>query len=82
MVSVRTVENHLHRIYHKLGITARNNLKKGLDQATTQSDGTSRTASMQLIRSAEPESPAPEKKDTDRRTSRESSLRFVDRPAS
>lgn len=82
VVSVRTVENHLHRIYHKLGITARNNLKQGLDQATTQSDSMSRMASMQLIRSAEPGSPAPENKDTDRRTPRESSLRFVDRPAS
>ncbi|MFJ8897238.1 LuxR C-terminal-related transcriptional regulator [Streptomyces sp. NPDC102370] len=32
VVSVRTVENHLHRIYHKLGITARNDLKRGLDR--------------------------------------------------
>ncbi|MFF1547693.1 LuxR C-terminal-related transcriptional regulator [Streptomyces sp. NPDC058291] len=32
VVSVRTVENHLHRIYHKLGITARNELQRGLDK--------------------------------------------------
>ncbi|MFE1441143.1 LuxR C-terminal-related transcriptional regulator [Streptomyces sp. NPDC058739] len=30
-VSVRTVENHLHRIYHKLGIATRLDLKKSLD---------------------------------------------------
>lgn len=32
VVSVRTVENHLHRIYHKLGITARNELQRGLEK--------------------------------------------------
>ncbi|MFJ7073655.1 LuxR C-terminal-related transcriptional regulator [Streptomyces sp. NPDC098781] len=32
VVSVRTVENHLHRIYHKLGITARSELQRGLEK--------------------------------------------------
>lgn len=31
VVSVRTVENHLHRIYHKLGITTRNALRRELE---------------------------------------------------
>lgn len=34
VVSVRTVENHLHRVYHKLGITARSDLARGLGRAT------------------------------------------------
>ncbi|MFI6344295.1 LuxR C-terminal-related transcriptional regulator [Streptomyces sp. NPDC050560] len=36
VVSVRTVENHLHRIYHKLGITARNDLKRGMDKLSSR----------------------------------------------
>ncbi|BBB00130.1 putative transcriptional regulator [Actinacidiphila reveromycinica] len=33
VVSVRTVENHLHRVYHKLGVTARAELARVLSQA-------------------------------------------------
>ncbi|MFE1441927.1 LuxR C-terminal-related transcriptional regulator [Streptomyces sp. NPDC058739] len=39
VVSVRTVENHLHRIYHKLGITARSHLLRGLQGASLLSEG-------------------------------------------
>ncbi|MEU8707279.1 LuxR C-terminal-related transcriptional regulator [Streptomyces sp. NPDC048565] len=36
VVSVRTVENHLHRIYHKLGITARQALHRSPGQEATE----------------------------------------------
>ncbi|MGC2999980.1 LuxR C-terminal-related transcriptional regulator [Streptomyces sp. G35A] len=49
VVSVRTVENHLHRIYHKLGITARNDLKRGLDRLTGGPEEPNRRAALQLV---------------------------------
>ncbi|MET9734460.1 LuxR C-terminal-related transcriptional regulator [Streptomyces sp. NPDC006458] len=39
VVSVRTVENHLHRIYHKLGITARSHLLRGLQGGSLLTEG-------------------------------------------
>ncbi|MBT2389527.1 hypothetical protein J7E87_08800 [Streptomyces sp. ISL-1] len=81
VVSVRTVENHLHRIYHKLGITARNDLKRGLEQATAQPEEASRMAPVQLIRSAEPEPVTEDGRGGDL-LSDECGIRFADRPAS
>ncbi|MGI5375551.1 LuxR C-terminal-related transcriptional regulator [Streptomyces sp. CA-251387] len=52
VVSVRTVENHLHRIYHKLGITARNDLKRGLDKLLGRPQETNRMAPLQLLGAA------------------------------
>ncbi|MFJ9739220.1 LuxR C-terminal-related transcriptional regulator [Streptomyces sp. NPDC101166] len=53
VVSVRTVENHLHRIYHKLGITARSDLERGLEtviaRAEGRTEGTPLTAPLQLM---------------------------------
>ncbi|MYR61502.1 helix-turn-helix domain-containing protein, partial [Streptomyces sp. SID625] len=48
VVSVRTVENHLHRIYHKLGITARNDLQRGLDKLIGRPRETNRMAPLRL----------------------------------
>ncbi|MFI1399322.1 LuxR C-terminal-related transcriptional regulator [Streptomyces sp. NPDC020681] len=81
VVSVRTVENHLHRIYHKLGITARNDLKRGLEQAAAQSEGAGRIAPVQLIRSADSDFAAEDEPDSER-LPHEVGFRFVDRPAS
>ncbi|MEV6784308.1 helix-turn-helix transcriptional regulator [Streptomyces sp. NPDC051098] len=82
VVSVRTVENHLHRIYHKLGITARNALRRGLEQAAAQSDGV-RMSPMQLIRAHEPERTAASDGDHGgRRTRKTGKLRLADRTAS
>lgn len=53
VVSVRTVENHLHRIYHKLGITARNDLKRGLDKVSSSAGEAHHT--FQLLRLSESE---------------------------
>lgn len=52
VVSVRTVENHLHRIYHKLGITARNDLKRGLDKLLGRPQETNRMAPLRLLGAA------------------------------
>ncbi|GAA2259123.1 LuxR family transcriptional regulator [Streptomyces ruber] len=49
VVSVRTVENHLHRIYHKLGITARNDLKRGLEKLTGRPQEPGRAAPLRLV---------------------------------
>lgn len=82
VVSVRTVENHLHRIYHKLGITARNALRRGLEQAAAQSDGV-RMSPMQLLRAHEPERTAASDADHGgRRTRKPGKLRLADRTAS
>ncbi|MFF0204656.1 LuxR C-terminal-related transcriptional regulator [Streptomyces sp. NPDC005017] len=51
VVSVRTVENHLHRVYHKLGITARSHLLSGLQRAAGPAEGAA--AAGQIL--AEPE---------------------------
>ncbi|BBC32415.1 hypothetical protein SGFS_037090 [Streptomyces graminofaciens] len=52
VVSVRTVENHLHRIYHKLGITARSDLGRGLEAVIARTESTPLTAPLQLMRPA------------------------------
>lgn len=52
VVSVRTVENHLHRIYHKLGITARNDLKRGLDKLIGRRQEADRMAPLRLVGAA------------------------------
>ncbi|MFE6174479.1 LuxR C-terminal-related transcriptional regulator [Streptomyces sp. NPDC056464] len=49
VVSVRTVENHLHRIYHKLGITARNELKRGLEKLIGRPRDGERMPSLRLL---------------------------------
>jgi DNA-binding CsgD family transcriptional regulator/tetratricopeptide (TPR) repeat protein len=49
VVSVRTVENHLHRIYHKLGITARNELQRGLDKLLRRSRESERMPALRLL---------------------------------
>ncbi|MFE9098240.1 LuxR C-terminal-related transcriptional regulator [Streptomyces sp. NPDC007264] len=49
VVSVRTVENHLHRIYHKLGITARNELRRGLDKLLGRPQEANRMAPLRLL---------------------------------
>lgn len=43
-VSVRTVENHLHRTYGKLGITARSELARRLDPGAQRSGCVPRSA--------------------------------------
>ncbi|MFF3850483.1 LuxR C-terminal-related transcriptional regulator [Streptomyces sp. NPDC002328] len=52
VVSVRTVENHLHRIYHKLGITARSDLERGLETVIARTEGAALTASLPLMSAA------------------------------
>ncbi len=81
VVSVRTVENHLHRIYHKLGITARNALRRGLEQAAAQSDGV-RMVPMQRHRSHDAERTPASDADHGRRTRKSGGLRFANHPAS
>ncbi|AXG81616.1 LuxR family transcriptional regulator [Streptomyces paludis] len=49
VVSVRTVENHLHRIYHKLGITARNDLKQSMDRLTGRARERERIPPLRLV---------------------------------
>jgi DNA-binding CsgD family transcriptional regulator/tetratricopeptide (TPR) repeat protein len=49
VVSVRTVENHLHRIYHKLGITARNELQRGLEKLIGRPREADRMPALRLL---------------------------------
>ncbi|MGR8007776.1 LuxR C-terminal-related transcriptional regulator [Streptomyces hypolithicus] len=81
VVSVRTVENHLHRIYHKLGITARNALHRGPEQATHPDGG--RLLPLQMIRTHEPQRPPGAETDHGNRRSRTAGeLRLADRTIS